>query len=230
MQQLPLGVQLEVSSRFETFRAGSNLAAVEELCALRTGPRQPVLWIAGPAGAGKTHLLQATCVRLGDHGHPVAYVPLARTMAAGPALLANYERLDAVLLDDVDRVAGNAGWERALFSLHNELQEQGGRLVLSALNLPARVPFGLADLASRFSAASQHVLKPLPEAEQGDALLGRAHALGLELPPETLAFLQRHAPRDFGALCRLLDRLDAASLATQRRLTIPLAKQVLELP
>ena len=49
-----------------------------------------------------------------------------------------------------------------------------------------------------------------------------------EVPPETLAYLQRHAPRDFGALCTLLDRLDSASLATHRRLTVPLAREVLE--
>ncbi len=230
MQQLPLGVQLEVSSRFETFRAGQNLAALEELCSLRRAPGQPALWIAGPSGVGKTHLLQATCFRLGDRGHSAAYLPLARTAGSGPALVANYEAFDAVLLDDIEAVAGDAGWERALFGLNNELQEQGGRLVVAARTVPAGVPFLLRDLASRFAAASVHVLKPLPEVEQAEALLARAAARGLELPPETLSYLTRHAPRDFGGLCRLLDRLDSASLATQRRLTIPLVRDVLGLP
>jgi len=228
MQQLPLGVQIEISSRFETFRAGGNLAAIEELCSLGKAPGLPPLWIAGPEGSGKTHLLQAACVRLSERGTPATYLPLRRHEELGPGLLTGCEQLGAVFLDDVDEVAGDPAWERPLFTLHNELLEHGGRLVVSARQPPRALAWGLPDLRSRFAASSVHVLKPLPEADQPDALAARAAARGLDLPPETLAYLLRHAPRDFGRLCRLLDAMDAASLATQRRLTIPLAKEVLE--
>lgn len=228
MQQLPLGVQFEVSSRFETFRAGGNLAPIEELCTLRRAVGQPPLWLCGGAGTGKTHLLQAACVRLSEAGRPTTYIPLSRCVDLGPGLLSGLEQLDAVFLDDVDVLAGDPAWEGALFTLHNELQEQGGRLVAAARPPPAGVPWQLPDLRSRLAAAVVHALKPLPEGEQAEALLSRAAARGLEIPPETLAYLLRHAPRDFGALCRLLDELDAASLASQRRLTVPLAREVLE--
>lgn len=228
MQQLPLGVQLEVSSRFETFRAAGNLAAVEELCSIRRQPGQPPLWLCGPAGTGKTHLLQAACVRLSERGRAAAYVPLGRCAALGPGLLSGYEHLEAVFLDDLDTVAGDPAWESALFTLHNELQEHGGRMVATARLPPAKLPWGLPDLASRLAAASVHTLNPLPESEQAEALLSRAAARGLTIPPETLAYLMRHAPRDFGTLCRLLDEMDSASLATRRRLTVPLAREVLE--
>jgi DnaA family protein len=227
MQQLPLGVQLEVSSRFETFRAGANLAAIEELCAVGKAAGQPPLWLAGPEGSGKTHLLQAACVRLSERGTPATYLPLRRHEELGPGLLAGCELLGAVFLDDVDAVAGLPEWEGALFTLYNELQEHGGRLVASSRRSPSVLSWTLPDLRSRFVASSVHVLKPLPEAEQPEALVSRAAARGLELPPETLAYLLRHAPRDFGRLCRLLDEMDAASLASQRRLTVPLAKEVL---
>jgi len=101
MQQLPLGVQLEVSSRFETFRAGTNLAVIEDLRALRRAPGQPPLWLCGAEGTGKTHLLQAACARLSEGGSSVAYVPLQRCASLGPGLLAGYEHLDAVLVDDL---------------------------------------------------------------------------------------------------------------------------------
>jgi len=228
MQQLPLGVQLEVSSRFETFRAGQNLAAIEELCALTRAPGQVPLWICGAAGTGKTHLLQATVVRLSERGGAATYLPLERCASLGPQVLGGLEQLDAVLIDDLEQVAGDPLWEGALFTLHNELQEHGGRLVASARLPPVALPWKLADLRSRLAAASVHTLRPLPEADHAEALLARAAARGLEVPPETLAYLQRHAPRDFGALCGLLDRLDSASLATHRRLTVPLAREVLE--
>ena len=228
MQQLPLGVQLEVSSRFETFRAGDNLAAIEELCALGKAVSQPPLWLAGPEGSGKTHLLQAACVRLSERGTPVTYLPLRRHGELAPGLLSGCELLGAVFLDDVDAVVGRPAWEGALFTLHNELHEHGGRLVVASRQPPSALPWQLADLRSRLAASSVHVLKPLAEAAQPEALVARATARGLELPPETLAYLLRHAPRDFGRLCRLLDEMDAASLASQRRLTVPLAKEVLE--
>jgi len=227
MQQLPLGVQLEVSSRFETFRAGVNLAAIEELCSLGKAAGQPPLWLAGPEGSGKTHLLQAACVRLSERGTPATYLPLRRHEEFAAGLLSGCELLGAVFLDDVDIVAGIPDWESALFTLHNELQEHGGRLVASSRQPPTALTWALPDLRSRFAASSVHVLKPLAEAEQPEALVARAAARGLVLPPETLAYLLRHAPRDFGRLCRLLDEMDAASLASQRRLTVPLVKQVL---
>lgn len=227
-RQLPLGVQLEVSCRFETFRVGHNRLAVEQLLTLARGPGRPVLWLCGPSGTGKTHLLQATCARLSDRGDAVAYLPFERAASLGPGVLEGYEELDAVLLDAVDRAAGDADWERGLFRLHNELQERGGSLVLAAREPPAATRFLLPDLASRFAAAGIHALQPLPEAEHPDALAARARSRGLDLPAETLAYLLRHAPRDFGALCRLLEELDRASLATRRRITVPLAREVLE--
>ena len=112
-----------------------------------------------------------------------------------------------------------------LFSFYNELLERRGRLVAAATAAPGALPFALADLASRFGAAAVHRLAPLEEAEQAEALARRARHRGLELPEETLTFLTRRAPRDFAALCRLLDELDLESLAAQRRLTVPFVRE-----
>jgi len=228
MRQLPLGIQLEVSSRFETFRVGHNRAAVEELLSGGRGPGQVPVWLCGATGTGKSHLLQAACARVSDRGGAAAYLPLHRFASLGPEVLEGLEQLDLVLLDDVDAVAGQDPWERALFRVHNEMQERGGRLVVAAREPPTATRFVLPDLASRFAASVVHALKPLPEPEQAEALAARAASRGLDLPAETLAYLLRHAPRDFGALCRLLAELDSASLAARRRITVPLARSVLE--
>ena len=228
MRQLPLGVQLGVSLRFETYHAGPNREAVAALRELAEGGRRAALWIYGPAGSGKSHLLQAACAEAGARALTAAWLPLATVRAEGPARLEGFGQLDLVALDDVDAVAGDAAWERALFTFYNELQERGGRLVAAATAAPAALPFGLADLASRFGAAEVHRLAPLDESEQAEALARRARHRGLELPEETLTFLTRRAPRDFGALCRLLDDLDLESLARQRRLTVPFVRDWLQ--
>jgi DnaA family protein len=88
--------------------------------------------------------------------------------------------------------------------------------------------FNLPDLASRLAASSVYQVRALDEADQAEALFRRAAARGVELPPETVQFLLRRVPRDFAVLCRLLDEFDVASLAAQRRLTVPFVRAVLE--
>ncbi len=224
MRQLPLGVQLAVSHRFETFHEGPNGEAVAALVRQSRAAGGPPIWLFGPPGSGRSHLLQAACARAGELGLTAAWLPFVRAPGREPGMLTGFERLGLVALDDVDAIAGDAGWERALFTLWNEIAEQCGRLVLAASQAPAALPFRLADLASRLAASQVHRLQPLGEAEQAEALLRRARHRGLELPLETLTYLTRRAPRNFAALCRLLDELDAESLAAQRRLTVPFVR------
>ncbi|MGH8243382.1 MAG: DnaA regulatory inactivator Hda, partial [Steroidobacteraceae bacterium] len=219
MRQLPLGVQLGVSLRFDTYVPGRNAAAVESLSRLAGGAIGAPVWIYGTRGSGRSHLLQAACAKAGDAGRATAYLPLAQVRAEGPALLDGFERLDLVALDDLDVVAGDGPWELGLFTLHNGLAEQGGRLAMAAVGSPAATPIRLPDLASRLAASEVHRLEPLAESDQPAALRRRAERRGLELPEETLGFLTRRAPRDFATLCRMLDALDTEALAAKRRLT-----------
>ncbi len=228
VRQLPLGVQLGVSLRFETYHEGANGAAVAGLTQLVSEARPVPLWLLGPPGVGKTHLLQASCALAGQRGLTSAYLPLSTSKDLDSGLLAGLERIDLVALDDIDMIAGQPAWERALFTLYNELLELGGRLACSAQMPPAGVSFALPDLASRLSACVVHRLQPLAERDQGLALRRRAAHRGLELPDETLSYLTRRAPRDFAALCRLLDDLDTEALVAQRKLTVPFVRQVLE--
>lgn len=225
MRQLPLGVQLGVSLRFETFAEGANREAVAALRRLADDGSPVPVWIYGPAGAGKSHLLQAACAAAGGAGRSSAWLPLAQVRADGPALLEGFEHLGLVAIDDLDVIAGDHAWEAALFTLYNGLAEQGGRLAIAAAASPAATPIRLRDLASRLAASEVYQLEPLAESGQPAALRQRAERRGLELPDETLVFLTRRAPRDFATLCRMLDALDTESLAAQRRLTVPFVRE-----
>jgi DnaA family protein len=228
MEQLPLGVRLRPASTMAGFRVGANgsLAAAIEARATTAALSPLLLWSA--AGQGRTHLLQAACALAGEAGRRAGYLPLGEPWL-DPAMLAGLESLDLVCLDDVGTVLGRDPWERGLFGLYNDLQERGGNLVLSAGTAPAGLTVRLPDLASRLAACVVFQLRGLDEAEQGVALQERARSLGVELPDETLQYLQRRLPRDLATLCTALDRLDAASLSHQRRLTVPFVRSVLEL-
>jgi DnaA family protein len=131
-------------------------------------------------------------------------------------------------LDDAQAIAGRNAWERSLFRLHQELDERGGRLLVSGPTPPAALPFQLRDLGSRLNGGLVLTLQPLDEPEQIAALQLRAQLRGLELPDETAQFMLRRLPRDMAHLYNFLDQLDQASLIAQRRLTVPFVKEVLE--
>ena len=225
MRQLPLGVQLGVSLRFDTFAAGANAAAVEALRRLADGASGAPVWVYGPPGSGRSHLLQAACAEAGRAGRAAAYLPLALLRSEGPQILDGFDQLALVALDDLDGVAGDAAFEAALFTLYNGLAEHRRSLAIASAGSPASTAVRLPDLASRLAASEVHRLEPLAESEQPAALRHRAERRGLELPEETLAFLTRRAPRDFATLCRMLDALDTESLAAQRRLTVPFVRE-----
>jgi DnaA family protein len=229
MEQLPLGVRLRAASSFASFQPGENSALLAALELGAREPRQPPLWLWGPPGSGRSHLLQASCARTGEARRRAGYLPLAEPWPT-PALLGGLEALDLVCLDDVDCIAEVADWQAALFRLYNDLAERGGNLVLSAARPPQALAVALPDLASRLAAAVVWQLRPLAEAEQALALQARARALGVELGDEALQYLQRRLPRDLGTLCAALDRLDGAALAQQRKLTVPFVRAVLQLP
>jgi len=229
MEQLPLGVRLRAAATFEQFHVGPNaqVVALLEERAVRDGRATP-LWLWGARGSGRTHLLQAVCARATAAGLRSGYLPLAETWPQ-PDLLIGLEQLDVLCLDDVDRVSHEPAWAARLFTLYNALLEHGRSLIFAASAPPAGVEAALDDLASRFGAALVFQLRALNDTEQAEALQSRARALGIELPDETLLYLQRRLPRDLPTLCEALDRLDAAALSQHRRLTVPFVRSVLDL-
>jgi len=228
MRQLPLPVRLRASSVFASFFAGPNQTALQQLLALAPGRSPLVTWLHGPAAVGKTHLLQALCARAGERRQAAAYLPLREWMAHDAEVLGGCEALAFICLDDVDAVAGNAVWERALFRLYTELEEAGGRMIFAAAMPPQQTPIRLRDLASRLAAGTVLRLQALSDDEQISALRVRAGQLGLELPDDVAQFLLRRLPRDMTSLCAALEKLDEASLATQRRLTLPFVRGLLD--
>lgn len=225
--QLPLHIRLRDSSVFASFFAGRNRATVDALLAMRTQVPPTCVWLEGPHASGKTHLLQAACVRCGERGETSAYLPL-RELSAAAEVLAGFGQMDLVAIDDAELAAGKADWERALFALHQELEERGGHLLIAGAQPPAALGFELRDLASRMNGGLVLSLQSLDEQEQSDALQLRAQLRGFELPEETIQLLQRRLPRDMASLCAFLDELDQASLVAQRRLTVPFVRSVLE--
>jgi DnaA-homolog protein len=226
MRQIPLSLRLPDRAVFASFLPGRNVEALEHAHAVARGRVRGAVWFCGPSGAGKTHLLQAICAAAGAQLR-AGFVPLVEVARLGPGVLDGLAQLQCLCLDDLDRVAGDPAWERALFGLLRETEDAGGALVAAAPAPPALLRWSLPDLASRFAAAAVLQLRALDESEQRQALQLRARLRGLELPEETWQWLRRRYPRDMRRMYQLLDALDEAALAAQRRLTVPFIREVL---
>jgi DnaA-homolog protein len=225
--QLPLGIELSLETRLEDFVADGNEAALSAAHASASAELRDCLYFAGAPATGKTHLLQAICRQAHDQGERAAYLPLKQEALRSPELLAGWEGLDLVCIDDLDPMAGDQAWERALFSLFEGLREHGGRLVVAASALPGGLGLALPDLASRLASGPVYQLSSLSDEGRTRALRERLARRGLDLSPDSARWLLRRSKRDMHTLMDLADRLDRLSLSAQRRLTVPFLRQVL---
>jgi len=224
MRQLPLAVRLRDFAVFETFEPGPNGAVMAVLA--DPAASGPAIWLWGPPGSGKSHLLQAACAA----SPSAAYLPVDELLADGPGALDDWQDRGLVCIDDIDRLAGRSDWELAAFALFNRLWERGGCLVVSAGSGPATIRFKLPDLQSRLAWGGVFRLGSLSDEDRIAALRRRARHRGLDLREEAARYLLRRLPRDMRALCAWLDTLDVASLAAGKRLTLPFVKSVIDSP
>lgn len=222
---MPLPVQLPAAADFDTFVAGRNAEAVAAVRTLAVGEETGVVCLHGVAGSGRTHLLQAAVRCAHQAGRSAMYLDLASPLES--SLLEGLEALQLLALDRADRRAGDSGWERALFDLFNRLREQGHGLLVALDRPPAEAGFGLPDLATRLGWGPVYALQPPGGETLVEALRRHARVRGLGLPQEVIEYLLRRERRDLASLLALLDRLDRAALAAQRRLTIPFVREVL---
>jgi DnaA family protein len=221
MQQIALDIGLRTPPTLDNYFPGPNAAALAHLqqwLPARSDTAPTYVW--GPEGSGKTHLLQAAMAGLRAQGHTVGYL---NSETQEPA--AFDESWAAVVMDDV-HLYGDALQHTAFswFVQAHTLQ----RPVLAAGRL---APVDLAlreDLRTRLGWGHVLGLQLLDEAQSRAVLRQVADARGLVLSDEVMDFTLRRFSRDLGSLMQLLDGLDRYALQTQRALTIPLVKSMLE--
>lgn len=232
-KQLSLNIKLGDSSSFENFLAASNGEVAEQLkhivqslCRQQL-PKERLMFLWGRTGTGKTHLLQAACRAAQEAGQTVpVYVPLKEVANLSPAILEELEHVGLVCIDDADRISGDPPWEEALFQLCERSRSSSNVLILSASAAPSHLGLKLPDLATRLGWGLVYQLRLLGDAERLTAIRLRAQNRGLDMTEEVARYVLRRFPRDMHSLFELLERIDSTSLASQRRITIPLVRSL----
>ena len=226
MQQIALDIGLSAGPTVANFFAGPNEAVLKHMelwIGAKNMPvtRSPVptyLW--GPSGSGKSHLLKAAREALREQGARVGWLD-AHVLA--PAEFD--EGWAAVLMDDVHLYT--AEQQHVAFNWFVNAQTHQ-RPVLAAGEL-APVDLKLRDdLRSRLGWGHIFGLQLLSEPERRAVLRQAADARGVFLGDEVMDFMLKRFSRDLGSLMELLDLMDGYALQTQRAITIPLIKSMLE--
>ena len=224
--QIPLQLSPRRRDRLEDFVTGFNPPVVD---ALRGALSQPgaFVYVHGPAGSGKTHLLGATCLAAREQGLSASYLALKHLPDDAVGSLEGLEHWDLTCIDDLHLALGRREWEEALFHCFNRVREAGGRLVWSGRSPAAALDATLADLSSRLAWGVQMQLVPLGDDDKLEVLARRAAERGIELTDEVRRYLIRRSPRGLGQLTRTLERVEEEAFRQKRRITVPLVREVL---
>lgn len=223
--QLTIPLKLEALNRFDNFHPGRNLEAVTSLQTLAGNASEVGYWLWGERGRGRSHLLQAACQAAGAAGRRALYLPLS-LLPRNPMILENLHA-HLVALDDVDTWLGDRSLESEIMSLYQAALANGSHLVVSAACSAQQASFTLADFGSRMRALTSYEILP-PDDEGLRGIIGdAARQRGLSLTRNVLDYWLNRSVRELIVLLEELERLDARALTEQRRITIPLIKEVL---
>lgn len=227
MKQLVLDMGLAKGPSLSNFCVGPNAAALDHLQLWLGQPgkagtaRSPVptyLW--GPGGCGKSHLLRAVSSALQGQGQRVGWLDATTSVA---------DEFDAtwaaVLMDDVH--AFDAAQQQAAFNWFVNAQTQQ-IAVLAAGSLPPADLKLRDDLRTRLGWGHVFALQTLDDTQRREVLRASAQARGIALSDEVMDFMLTRFSRDLGSLMELLDLMDGYALQTQRAITIPLIKTMMD--
>ncbi|MFQ5946074.1 MAG: chromosomal replication initiator protein DnaA, partial [Anaerolineae bacterium] len=230
---------LHAAYTFERFVVGdaNRLAhAAFRAVAEQSGPTYNPLLVCGDVGLGKTHLLHALGHLLHAHGQRILYVPAetftndlveAIRRRRAPAFRSKYREVDALLVDDVQFMAGKESTQEAFVHAFNTLHRRGQQVALSSNLPPQRIPSLDARLRSRFEWGLVVRLER-PDLETRVAIL-RAKSVQHPAPvsDEVLLYLAGRLRGSVRELEGSLNRVVAFAGATNRRLDETLARDAL---
>jgi chromosomal replication initiator protein len=232
---------LNADFTFTTFVEGNSNQIARAACLQVTenpGKSYNPLFIYGGTGLGKTHLIHAVGNMLRERNpeSKVVYqnceyfvADMVRSLQhnAINEFKRRYRSLDALLIDDVQFLAGKERSQEEFFYTFNSLLESRQQVILTCDRYPKEVD-GLEDrLKSRFGSGLTVAIEP-PELETRVAILkSKAEQTQLELPDEVAFFIAQRIRSNVRELEGSLRRIYANAQFTGRSITISFVKEVL---
>jgi len=213
---------------FASFIQDKNKELLSLLNTVTKKEQNECLYIWGPHGTGKTHLLQAACKQASEINYQVAYIPLKHHKEFDPEILNGLGQLDLICIDDVEFISDNLEWQQRLTLVYNEIRDNSNSIIFSSTFSPRSISIGLDDLRSRLSWGQVFKIKPPDDQLKIQILKKKATERSFELSNNVAEFLIHRSDRDLNSLIIILDKIDRLSLAKKRKVTIPLVKELID--
>lgn len=222
-EQLVLALPQRVALGRDAFLvAESNAQAIALIDAFGDW-QQPVQWLYGPAGCGKSHLAAVLAHQVEAIFLQAATLHEEERVAK---ILARELASDVVVIDGLDALATSA--EETLFHLMNNARHGGMPILLLSRQAAAHLTIGLADLASRLKAVPAIAVGRADDALAADLLRKLFADRQVTPDPRVIDFLLLRIERDYAAMGRWVDEIDNAALAQKRAITVPFVTTILE--
>lgn len=192
---------------------GCNKLAVDSVNLWPNWPAHALI-LAGEAASGKTHLARIFEEKTGA------------TLIQGADLkdqdIPGF--LNVVIVEDADQGVDQA----ALFHLFNWTRDHKGFLLITARSAPANWGIALEDLSSRLQSSPLVTLERPGEDILGAAMAKQFSDRQINVDDRVIGFLLKRIERSFAAVQSVVTRIDTLALREKSRITVPLAKKILE--
>ena len=240
-EELPVAV-FNPRYRFESFVVGnSNQLAYAASLSISENPSGSFnpLFLYGGAGLGKTHLIQAIGQKMREKQTAVRVVYMSAEMFMTELISSirydrmqqfrdRYRTVDALLLDDIQFLAGKERTQEEFFHTFNALYEAQKQIVFTSDRPPKEIPTLEERLRSRFEWGLIADIQP-PDLETKVAILKKkAEEKRLDVPHDVALFIAERVRSNIRELEGHLNRVTAFASLTGNRLNVDVAREALK--
>jgi chromosomal replication initiator protein len=214
---------LDPHCRFETFVIGRENVETADLVLELAGHKSGALlesvnpiFLYGPTGIGKTHLLMGLAHSFRSRGFRAVYVRaelftdhVVSAIRAGEMSVFRqaYRTAEILIVDDIQVFSRKGATQEEFFHTFNTLHLADKRIILSANCPPQELEHIEPRLISRFEWGIALPIKPLLPDERKEMLLAKARALDLNISSKVADFLLEHFTSSSKALIKALEAL-----------------------
>jgi chromosomal replication initiator protein len=187
-----------------------------------------LLYLHGPAGSGKTHLLKAIGRVIEETGRqPVPYLTF-REAATVDEVSSRFTRSGALIVDDLHLMPDDSDMRVALWQVFNDFHSSGRPVIMAGLYAPRELPYLddhlvsrlLWGLVARVDVSDDHSRQMILKKIAGDRQV--------RISDDVVDFILMTTSREVGALISAFDAVYRLSMGLKRRITLPLAREARE--
>ena len=222
MNQLGLPISLDSKMLLDNFLGNRQL--IEFITQLYIDQTPAEIYVYGPTGLGKTHLLQGSVLKVLSDQQSAMYIDCYNSLPEH--VLESIEQLNWISIDNIDAINDNQ--KDLFFDLYNRAKQARVTMLISGSDLPSELSV-MKDLKTRLSLATVFQLEELDDELTMLVLNNQMSDRNLSIDSKVYEYLFKYYSRDVKVLLTAIDDLDKVSLQAKQSITIPFVKKILRL-